>query len=74
MAVPCYEEGTPQECRKSQRAGKVGNRACSARTPSVNVIERMKINVHAAFQAKVSGQLPDLGLTKQNLFGLPQSA
>ena len=34
---------------------------CSALTQLVNAIERKKVNVHAAFQAKVSGQLPNLG-------------
>ena len=91
---PC--RGTPLRgqatCRLNsplhrQRAGKVGNRPCRARTglqastatqadrmrsetpatprsaltQSVTVIERIKVNVHAALQTKVSGQLPNLG-------------
>ncbi len=61
MAVPCYEE------QRRQRAGKVCNRACSVLTQSVSVIERMKVNVHAAFQTIVSGQLRNPG--SRFLFG-----
>jgi len=41
--------------------------SCSAVTKSARLIKGMKINVHKAPQAKVSGQLPFLGLIHQGL-------
>jgi len=37
------------------------NRTCSALTQWVMLIKGKKVSVHAASQAKVSGQLPFLG-------------
>ncbi len=34
---------------------------CSALTQLANIAERKKVNVHVASEAKVSGQLPNLG-------------
>jgi hypothetical protein len=47
-----YEE------QRSQGAGEMCSRACSVLTERVDVIEGTRVNTHAAFQAKVSGQLP----------------
>ena len=50
------------------------NRACSALTQSMSVIERKKVTVHAALQTKVSGQLPFLGLLRTGSPNIPTSS
>ena len=50
-----------EEKQRGQRAAARVNRVRSALTQPVKVVVRMKVSIHAVYQAEESGQLPFLG-------------